>query len=222
MKNTKTNLQTSKSSDRNYYPVFLNLKNRLCLIIGGGQVAERKAVILIKYGARVRIIAPSITKRLINLEEKGKLEIIKRDYKKGDLEGAFMVFAATNKKEINREIKKDAEEMGIIANVVDDPDFCDFIVPSIVKKGPVTIAISTSGILPMFARVFKDEIKQVLTKDHIRYVKKIGRLRKMILKEVLDPKERKMIMREIKKSDMNEIMGLSISELKKRYLDKYE
>lgn len=98
MKNIKTNLQTSKSSDRSYYPIFLNLKKRLCLIIGGGQVAERKAVILIKCGANVRVIAPSITKRLITLEEKGKLEIIKRDYKKGDLEGAFIVFAATDKR----------------------------------------------------------------------------------------------------------------------------
>ncbi|HPU30894.1 MAG TPA: bifunctional precorrin-2 dehydrogenase/sirohydrochlorin ferrochelatase [Syntrophorhabdaceae bacterium] len=218
MKNIKTNLQTSKSSDRSYYPIFLNLKKRLCLIIGGGQVAERKAVILIKCGANVRVIAPSITKRLITLEEKGKLEIIKRDYKKGDLEGAFIVFAATDKKEVNRQIKKDAEEMGIIANVVDDPDFCDFIVPSMVKKGPVTIAISTSGTLPMFARVFKEKIKQVLTEDHIKYVKKIGRLRKIILKEVLDPKQRKIIMRQIKNSPMNEIIGLSVSELKKRYL----
>jgi len=218
MKNIKTNLQTSKSSDRSYYPIFLNLKKRLCLIIGGGQVAERKAVILIKCGANVRVIAPSITKRLITLEEKGKLEIIKRDYKKGDLEGAFIVFAATDKKEVNRQIKKDAEEMGIIANVVDDPDFCDFIVPSMVKKGPVTIAISTSGTLPMFARVFKEKIKQVLTEDHIKYVKKIGRLRKIILKEVLDPKQRKIIMRQIKNNPMNEIIGLSVSELKKRYL----
>lgn len=218
MKNIKTNLQTSKSSDRSYYPIFLNLKKRLCLIIGGGQVAERKAVILIKCGANVRVIAPSITKRLIALEEKGKLEIIKRDYKKGDLEGAFIVFAATDKKEVNRQIKKDAEEMGIIANIVDDPDFCDFIVPSMVKKGPVTIAISTSGTLPMFARVFKEKIKQVLTEDHIKYVKKIGRLRKIILKEVLDPKQRKIIMRQIKNSPMNEIIGLSVSELKKRYL----
>ncbi|HPP06288.1 MAG TPA: bifunctional precorrin-2 dehydrogenase/sirohydrochlorin ferrochelatase, partial [Syntrophorhabdaceae bacterium] len=208
MKNTKTNFQISKSLDKHYYPIFLDLKNRLCLVIGGGQVAERKVNILIKCGARVRVIAPSMTKRLLNLGEKGKIEILKRDYKKGDIKGAFIVFAATDNKNINQEIKKDAQALGVITNVVDDPEYCDFIVPSIVKKGPVIIAISTSGTLPMFARVFKEKVEQILTDEHIRYVKKIGRLRKIIQNEVADPKKRNMIMDEIKNSYMNEIMGM--------------
>lgn len=220
MRNIKTNSRTSGSSDKDYYPVFLDLKNRFCLVIGGGKVAERKVQVLIRFGARVKVVAPSFTKRLLYLEEKGKIEIVKRDYKREDLNGAFIVFAATDRKDINHEIKKDADEMGVLTNVVDDPEFCDFIVPSIIKKGPVTIAISTSGTLPMFSKMFKEKIDQLLTKDHIRFVKLIGTLRKIIINEVGDPEKRKKIMREIRKSNMNEIIGMNISELKKRFLDR--
>ncbi|MCX7965076.1 MAG: bifunctional precorrin-2 dehydrogenase/sirohydrochlorin ferrochelatase [Syntrophorhabdaceae bacterium] len=218
MKNIKTNSQTLESSDRVYYPVFLDVRERLCLVVGGGKVAERKANLLINCGAKVRVVAPTVSKRLIKLNTIGKIEIINRNYQKDDLKGAFIVFAATDSKEINREIKKDASEMGIMVNVVDDPEFCDFIVPSIVKKGPVTIAISTSGTLPLFSRIFKDEIKKALTDKHIQYVKLIGNLRKIIIKEITDPKKRKKIMDEIKRSDMDELVGLNISELKKRFL----
>lgn len=218
MKNTKTNLQILGSSDKSYYPIFLDLRNRLCLVIGGGKVAERKVMTLIKFNAKVKVIAPSITKRLISLEEKGKIEILKRDYKKGDLNGAFIVFAATDKKEINREIKKDAAELGILTNVVDDPDFCDFIVPSIVKKGHITIGISTSGMLPLFAKTLKEKIEELLTKDHVKYVKLIGNLRKIIIKEIKDPKKRKRVMNQVKKCHIDELVGLNISELKKRFL----
>lgn len=219
MKNIKTNSQTLRSSDKDYYPVFLDLKNRLCIVVGGGRVAERKTIILTRFGARVKVIAPSFTKRILNLEKKGKIELVKRGYKKEDLKGAFIVFAATDKKDINREIKKDANEMGILTNVVDDPEFCDFIVPSIIKRGPVTVAISTSGTLPMFAKMLKEKIGQVLTKDHIKYVKLIGSLRKIIINEVNDTKKRKKIINEIKKCKMDEIIEMNLSELKKRFLD---
>jgi len=218
MKNIEGNSQISRSSDRLYYPIFLDIKDKLCLVLGGGEVAERKVLMLLKFGAIAQVISPNVTKRLSRLAETGKIRIIKRGYSYGDLKDAAIVFAATDNRDINISIKKEADELGIPVNVVDDPELCSFIVPSIVKKGPIIIAISTSGLLPMFSKRLKRQIHDIITKDYLKYVKLIGGFRKMLIKEVKDPKLRKKIMKEISNCSPDEIIKMGLKDIKKRFL----
>lgn len=218
MKNIKESSQISRLPDRSYYPVFLNIKDRLCIVFGGGEVAERKVLMLLRFGAAIRVISPVVTKRLARLEESGKITILKRGYNYGDIEDASLVFAATDNREINNSIKKEADDRGIPVNVVDDPELCSFIVPSIVKKGPITIAISTSGTLPLFSKRLREEIDSLITEDYLRYVRLIGRFRKILIEEVKDTKVRKEIMKEIGRFTVKELSSMNIKDIKKQFL----
>ena len=201
-----------------YYPLFLDISGKCCTVVGGGRIAERKVAMLLKFNAKVKLISPKITKNLLNLLQSGKIEVVYREYRIGDLEGASLVFAATNINEINNEIKKEAGIKGILVNVVDDPAMCDFIVPSIVKKDPVVIAISTSGILPLLSGKLKKEINTYITKDYIKYAHVIGKFRTFLIETVKDRKRRRKIMSEINKIDMKEIIQMDIKEIKERFL----
>lgn len=218
MKTIKGNSQISRLSDRLYYPAFLDIKDRLCLVFGGGEVAERKVLMLLRFGALVNVISPEVTKRLSRLEAAGRITIIKRGYIQGDLKGAALVFASTDNRDINSSIKKEGSEQGIPVNVADDPELCSFIVPSIVKKGPVIIAISTSGVLPMFSKKLRKHIEDIITEDYLKYIRLIGSFRKMLIHEVKDPKLRKKIMKEIDACSVHEINNMGAKEIKKRFL----
>ncbi|MCX8109870.1 MAG: bifunctional precorrin-2 dehydrogenase/sirohydrochlorin ferrochelatase [Syntrophorhabdaceae bacterium] len=218
MKNIEESSQISRLLDKPYYPVFLDIKDRLCIVFGGGEVAERKVLMLLKFGATVRVISPEVTKRIARLESEGKIAITRRGYNYGDTKEAALVFAATDNREINNSIKAEGDERGIPVNVVDDPELCTFIVPSIVKKGPITVAISTSGVLPLFSKKLKEEIDSLITEDYLRYVRLIGRFRKMLMEEVKDPKVRKEIMKEIGRFTVKELSSMSIKDIKKQFL----
>lgn len=213
------NLKHSRSSTKNsYYPLFLDITHKPCLVIGGGRVAERKVKILLRFDALVRLISPKVTQTLIRLAEKGKIEIIKREYEEGDLKGAVLVFAATNKEEINRRIRKEAEKRHIPVNVVDNPDLCDFVVPSIVKKGPIVIAISTSGTMPLLSKKLRKEIQRNITGDYIQYAYLIGRFRELLIEKVKDRKKRSDIMKEIGKIDIKEFTVMDFQKIKDMFL----
>ncbi|MBI5025363.1 MAG: bifunctional precorrin-2 dehydrogenase/sirohydrochlorin ferrochelatase, partial [Nitrospirae bacterium] len=125
-----------------YYPVFLNLEGKKVVVVGGGPVAARKVNALLKSGASVTVISQSVTKSLETLKQKGMIKHINRTYKKNDLKAAFLVIAATSSWEENIKIARDAKSL---INVVDMPSQGNFIVPSTISRGPLTIAISTSG-----------------------------------------------------------------------------
>lgn len=201
-----------------YYPLFLDISDKLCTILGGGRIAERKVMMLLKFNAKVRLISPKITRNLAKLSESGKIECVEREYKDGDLEGALLVFAATNRKEINVKIKREAAKRDIPVNVVDDPVLCDFIVPSIVKKAPIIIAISTSGTLPLLSKKLRKEISNYITRDYIRYAQIIGKFRKYLVKNLKNKEKRREIMAEIDKTDFKELAGMDINEIKNRFM----
>ncbi|MCX8021380.1 MAG: bifunctional precorrin-2 dehydrogenase/sirohydrochlorin ferrochelatase [Syntrophorhabdaceae bacterium] len=205
------------SDKRSYYPLFLNIESKMCVVFGGGNVAERKVAMLKDFGAHIRVVSPVVTKWILNLSRKGKIELLQREYREGDVKGACLVIAATNNRDINTMIRKEAESLGIPINVVDDPELCDFIVPSILRKGPITIAISTSGTLPMLSKRLKEELNRFITEDHVVYAKKIGSFRSHLIKKVKDPEKRAAIMAEIGKMDMKDVVHLSVRELLKRY-----
>ena len=206
------------SAKNNYYPVFFNIQDKLCIVIGGGAVAEQKVKILLKFNTRIRVISPVMTKNLSVLSRKGEIETVSREYRDGDLNGAVLVFAATSNKEINEAIKKEALKEHIPVNVVDDPRLCDFIVPSIVKKKSIVIAISTSGTLPLLSKILRKDIGNLVSQDYLIYAEKIGKFRRLLIESIHDKKRRKEILAEIGKAGIKELAGMDTKAIKSKFL----
>lgn len=141
-----------------YYPTYLNLAGKKCVILGGGTVAQGKIAGFRDAGAVITIISPDATTGIKRAAQNGHVQWLEREYQTGDLEGAFIAVAATNVWHVNREIYDEAERLGVLLNVVDDPDLCTFIAPSVVKRGPVTLAISTGGASPALARKLRETL----------------------------------------------------------------
>ncbi len=166
---------------KEYFPVYLNIEGRLCVVVGGGRVAERKVKSLLKAGAKLKVISPELTSELKKIAEKGVFFWEKRGYQKGDLEGAWLVIAATNDPEVQKEVFKEAEERRIFCNVVDVPELCSFIVPSVVRRGKLSIAISTSGASPAVARRLREMFENIIGEEYETYIELMNNLRQQIL-----------------------------------------
>ena len=201
-----------------YYPLFLDLTGKVCLVVGGGRVAERKVRALLACGARVHVVSPRVCKGIRALHQTQRIKLAERVYKSSDLKDATLVFAATNDVLTNGRVSQDARERNTPVNVADSPDLCDFIVPAVVRQGPIAIAISTSGILPMLARRLREEIERQLSKDHARYATKVGRLRKLLMERVGDRKRRQKILKEIGAVSIPELAAMSMKELRERFM----
>ena len=148
------------------YPVMLNIEGRLAVIIGGGAVAFRKAIDLLEAGALVKIVSPEI---FAELEQRAsgdsRVEIVKREYRGGDLEGAWIVISATDNPEVNREVFSEAVERKLFVNAVDDPPNCSFIVPSVMRRGDLVAAVSTSGASPSVAARIRRDIEKIIPEN---------------------------------------------------------
>ncbi len=177
-----------------YYPVFLDLKQKKVVIVGGGKVAERKALTLTKAGACVTVISPCVTVVLERLKRKGVLTHIKRHYKRGDLKDAFIVIAGTSSTQTNSRIARDAE---YLINVIDTPSEGNFVAPSIVNRGPLTIAISTEGHSPAMAKAIRKELEKFYGTEFSMYLRLLKKIRMSIMEKVKDNKERKRIFSEL-------------------------
>lgn len=217
MRNTQAGSRNLRSdTDRHhYYPLFLDISGKECLVIGGGAVAERKVMMLLKFNASVRVVSPHVTKKLRRLAESGRIDLVLREYRSGDHTHAAVIFACTDLRETNRLVREDAAARGIPVNVVDRPEECDFIVPSIVKKGDVTIAISTSGVLPMASKKIRQAIENTVTRDWVEYVRIIGAIRRYLLEKVPDKTARRNIMKFIGSMDMEEVVKTGVTGMKK-------
>lgn len=146
-----------------HYPVYLNLTGKKCLVFGGGPIAEDKIAKLQSTGAQVTIVSPTVTPNLQAWAHRGDFQWQPREYQAGDMEGAFLSIAATNDRQVNHEIFQEAERLGVLINVVDDPEQCTFIAPAVVRRGQVTLAISTGGASPALAR----KLREALTEDAV-------------------------------------------------------
>ncbi|MBT9536664.1 MAG: bifunctional precorrin-2 dehydrogenase/sirohydrochlorin ferrochelatase [Nitrospirae bacterium] len=184
-----------------YYPVLLNLKGKKVIVVGGGKVAERKALSLLRSGAKVTVISPECTERFKKENLRGHIKYIPRRYKKGDLKNAFLVIAATDSNETNRKISEDAP---YLVNIVDMPLLCNFIVPSVVRRGPLTIAVSTSGISPSLARTIRKELEGLYGREFVKHLNYIKKMRVKALAGIKNNKERIKFLR-----------GLSLNAWKK-------
>ena len=177
-----------------YYPVFLDLHGKKAVVIGGGGVAERKVRTLVKAGALVKLISPDITNALEKLKKRGLLIHIKRHYQKGDLKNALIVIAGTSSVRINQKIAQDAKHL---INVIDNPSEGNFIAPSLVKRGPLTIAISSEGTSPAVAKLIRKEIESIYGQEFIRYFEFLRTMRTKALNEIKDNKERKEFLKSL-------------------------
>jgi precorrin-2 dehydrogenase/sirohydrochlorin ferrochelatase len=149
-----------------YYPISLKLKGRKCLVVGGGQVALRKAKALLEHDANVEVVSPTLCPELNQMTTDGAIRVTQRDYKTEDLQQAFIAIAATDNVKINKRVASEARRRGILVNVVDDPKNSDFIAPSYLKRGDVIIAVSTSGRSPALARKIRSELEKSFNAEY--------------------------------------------------------
>jgi precorrin-2 dehydrogenase/sirohydrochlorin ferrochelatase len=177
-----------------YYPAFLDVKNKKAVVVGGGKVSERKVRLLISAGANVTLISPDITDNLRTLTEKGFLEHIQRNYKKGDLKDAYIVIAGTSSAATNTKV---AQEAGHLVNVIDIPYEGNYIVPSIVKRGPLTIAISTEGASPAISKAIRKEIEGYYSREFARYLRFVEMVRKKAMKKIKNDKKREQFLKSL-------------------------
>ncbi|HTV09578.1 MAG TPA: bifunctional precorrin-2 dehydrogenase/sirohydrochlorin ferrochelatase [Candidatus Aquilonibacter sp.] len=162
------------------FPMFLKLTARPVVVVGAGTIAEGKIAALLEAEARVTVIAPEALPRVQEWAVGGDVEWVQRPYREGDLEGAFLAVAATATAEVNRAVFAEAQERGVLVNAVDDPPFCDFYFPSIVKRGELQIAISTAGESPALAQRLRKEINAALPLDTGEWLMELGRLRREV------------------------------------------
>ena len=142
-----------------YYPAFIDVRGRECVVFGGGPLGEEKAVKLLECGARVRVIASEVEREVANLADAGKLEWVKRDYRSGDLASAFIAISAAEDDFTDRRIHAEAQRRNVLLNVVDVTHLCTFIAPSVARRGEVTVATSTGGASPALARTFREKLE---------------------------------------------------------------
>ena len=143
-----------------YYPVNLDITGRFCLVVGGGPVASRKIVSLLECGARVRVVSPDVNRLIADAAAEGRIEWLRRKYTVSDLNGMFLVFAATSDGDTQERIAADSKKAGVLLNCVDDPEKCDFQVPAKIRRGKLLIAISTGGGSPALASRIKCRLQK--------------------------------------------------------------
>ena len=189
-----------------YYPVFLNLQDRLCVVIGGGKVAEGKVDGLLAAVARVRLVAPALTPALEELVREQRIEHVARAYRPGDLAGAFLAISATDERAVNEQVWQEANARSLLVNVVDDTPHCNFIAPSILRQGDLAIAISTSGKAPALAVRLKEQIAPLVGPEHARFLELASSLRERLAAQRPSFAERRALWYQLVDSDVIELL----------------
>lgn len=173
-----------------YYPVALDLRGRLCVVIGGGGVAERKVHGLLECNGRVRVIAPKASPKLRKMAVDGLVNLEVRQYRTGDLAGAFLAMGATDDPQVNDAVFQEAQEKGILVNIADAPSRCNFILPATVRRGDLTIAINTGGKSPALARQIREDLEEQFPPEFSRHLEELACYRRLLRESLPDPAHR--------------------------------
>lgn len=171
-----------------FFPMFIELEGVSCLVVGGGGIAQRKVMVLCDFGALVTVVAPEICPELCHED---RIEYCCRNYVESDLQGRYLVVAATDDADLNHRISQDCRDRGILVNAVDQPDDCDFIFPSYLKKGDVVAAFSSGGRSPVVTQYLKQKNEPLVTDTLGQLAECLGALRQLAKKKIRDPKKRK-------------------------------
>src|SRR5690349_19426775 len=185
-----------------FYPVFLDLRGRRVVVIGGGTVAEQKVRGLIAAGAHVTLVSPDVTSALADLAARGAIELRPRPYHGGDLAGAWLAIAATDDRGVNEAVWAEAERLGVPLNAVDDLEHCSFIAPAIHREGDITVAVSTGGKSPALAVRLRQRIARLVGRAEARLCALLGELRPELAARVPDARARTALWYEIVDSDV--------------------
>ena len=160
-----------------FYPIFLNIQGKRCVVIGGGKVALRKVKMLLDCRANVSVISPKPHPEIVKLSKKRAIHLIQRDYEAQDLKGAVIAIACTDVKEVNRKVADKAKKTGVLVNVADDLKPSDFIIPSFFRRGNLTVAVSTSGKSPALARKIRMKLEKSFGEEYTSLLSLIGEVR---------------------------------------------
>lgn len=153
-----------------YYPVFLDLTDRPVLVVGGGPVAEGKVEGLLAAGANVTVVSPTVTPRLAGWVAAGQIEYLPRPYQDGDVAGRRLALVATDDPAVSGAVAAEGRELGVWVNAADEPARCEFILPAVIRRGRLVVAVSTGGASPAAARAIREELEAYLTEDHATLV----------------------------------------------------
>ena len=176
------------------FPAFLKLAGRRCLVVGAGPVAEEKIEGLLRAGAEVRVVAPEATRRIRELARKRKIRWDERVFRAPDLGGALLAVAATSSPSLHAQIYRLAQRRGVLCNVVDDPEHCDFYYGSVVRRGELQIAISTGGHSPALAQRLRKEMEKKFGAEYKEWLKELGKIRKRLFAKKITPERRRALL----------------------------
>jgi len=179
------------------FPMFLKLEGRNCLVLGAGGVGEQKIRSLLDCGAQLRVIAPAASVAVREWAQSGLLTWFPREYQSSDLDGAYLVVAATSDVEVNHAIYRDAYARGILCNVVDDPPYCDFYYGALVRRGQLQIAISTNGLSPALAQRIRKQLEAEFPSIYGHWLEELGSRREAMFRAGGDPEARKVVLHEL-------------------------
>ncbi len=185
-----------------FYPVCIELEGKTVLVVGGGRVAQRKVETLMKFGASIQIVSRQLTNKLKEMVESKEIHHLGEEFRDEHLGGAFLVIAATDDERLNRKVSESAQKRCLLINAVDQPSDCNFIVPSIVNRGDLLIAISTSGKSPALAKKLRKELEVQFGSEYETFLTLMGCLREEILSMGLSQDEKSRIFNEIVDSDI--------------------
>jgi siroheme synthase-like protein len=189
-----------------FYPVFLNLHNKRVVVVGGGEVAERKVESLLETGASITVVSPTLTPRLDGWAQANKIHALRRRYAAGDCDGASFVFTATDDTKISAEVFHAANECGALVNTADLPALCDFILPAVARRGDVAIAVSTGGTSPGLAARLRDQIAEIIGPEYASLAELLSKTRDEIRRRLPDAEQRKALHYRILNSDIIECL----------------
>jgi precorrin-2 dehydrogenase/sirohydrochlorin ferrochelatase len=176
------------------FPMFLKLEGRSCLVVGAGSVGAPKIESLLETGACVRVVAPRVNFAVGEWAGSGAISWEAREFVVSDLDGVFLVIAATSSREVNELIFREARRRNMLCNVVDDPEHCDFYYPAVVRRGNLQIAVSTNGLSPALAQRIRRELEEQFGPEYDEWLEQLGQIRRQLFASAIHPEERRRLL----------------------------
>jgi precorrin-2 dehydrogenase/sirohydrochlorin ferrochelatase len=198
------------------FPMFMKLEGRSCLVVGAGAIGEPKIESLLTSGASVRVIAPQVSPAVAEWARTGAIVWEAREFKATDFDGVFLVIAATSSREVNGAIFHEAQQRNILCNVVDDPEYCDFYYPAVVRRGDLQLAISTNGHSPALAQRIRRELETQFGPEYGEWLEELGKIRQQLFASGMNPDERRRLLHELASREAFERMqaaGMKVGEI---------
>ncbi len=205
------------------YPIFVDLSDRLILVIGGGQVALRKVERLLECGAKIKLISPEITEDLLELANQGRIKVLRRSYEAGDLKGSWLVIGACDVEDVNQRVFEEACKQKVFCNIVDAPLMCSFHVPALVKRDQLQIAISTAGASPALAKYIRKQLEEIFESYYEDFLIAMRELREHIkVKYPGDQPRRAVILEDFVHSEAMELLRVGKKDKFQQLLEQWK